>query len=316
MSPDRGENSAFSPPVSAQFTTPPPKLGGHTKGSTTQSAAEIPSGEETTPQTEGTSTFTTEAIIKQDPNSNRSSIRPASLHSSHSSQSRRDSGYSSTKSPQKRNRRASRSSSKQSLPSARDTSISDESTRPPRLGRVISFSRVPPSPRNNIEEALALHERSCRIFPPSSMPPTPILGPANDDPALSALYRSKSSPQVTTQSQVTTQPQSRPSLPPRSRTAPLASGLTDSNDVDDPLPEEEFVPATIMHWTSDETRRKEYAKIDMASKGIRGLLSRLFPRLAMKSKRSRFYDEKDGSRAGSIRRYRLNFDDDEKVDRK
>jgi len=275
-----------------------------------QAAARIPSGEETPHQTMETSTVNTEAIPKHDPNSTLSSIRPASLQSSHSGQSRRDSAHSSTKSPQKRSHRASRSSSKQSLPSARDTSISDESTRPPRLGRVISFSRVPP-PRNNIEQALALHERSCRIFPPSSIPPTPILSPAYDDPTLSFLSRSKSSPQVPTHSQ------SRPRPPLRTVTAPLESGMKSSSSVDDALAEADFVPATIMHWTSDETRRKEYAKIDLASKGFRGLLNRLFPRLTNKSKRSRFYDEKDGSRAGSIRRYRLDFDnDDEKEERR
>jgi hypothetical protein len=87
--------------------------------------------------------------------------------------------------------------------------------------------------------------------------------------------------------------------------------LNGPNDLDDEAEEEHhYVPATIIHWTSDETRRKEYAKIDNESKGLRGLLNRLFPRLTGKSKRSRFYDDKEGSEAGSIRRFRLDLDDD------
>jgi hypothetical protein len=82
-------------------------------------------------------------------------------------------------------------------------------------------------------------------------------------------------------------------------------------DIDDvydypPLPSPE-----TKYWTSTETRRREYAEIDKANRGIRGLFKKMFPKIAAKSKRSRFYDEKEGSMAGSVRRYRLDLPDGE-----
>jgi hypothetical protein len=68
--------------------------------------------------------------------------------------------------------------------------------------------------------------------------------------------------------------------------------------------------ATVMLWTSDETRRREYEAIDRRSKGLRGLWNRLIPRFARSATKSRFYDEKDGSDAGSVRRHRLVLDGD------
>jgi hypothetical protein len=65
-------------------------------------------------------------------------------------------------------------------------------------------------------------------------------------------------------------------------------------------------PVTI-HWTSDETRRKEYAAIDRNRKGLRGLWNKVAPKFARSGPKSRFYDEKEGSDAGSVRRYRLDL---------
>lgn len=68
-------------------------------------------------------------------------------------------------------------------------------------------------------------------------------------------------------------------------------------------------PATVQYWTSDSTRRLEYAAIDAASKGMKGLLYKLIPdcMVPASSRRTRFAC-KDGdadSDAGSVRRYRL-----------
>ncbi|KAM3066929.1 hypothetical protein ACMFMG_007074 [Clarireedia jacksonii] len=69
-------------------------------------------------------------------------------------------------------------------------------------------------------------------------------------------------------------------------------------------------PATIHYWTSDQTRRLEYAAIDAASKGIRGLITRCIPDcfLPLESRRRKFCkkdtDDVDDD-AGSVRRYRL-----------
>ncbi|PVH79923.1 hypothetical protein DL98DRAFT_211530 [Cadophora sp. DSE1049] len=68
-------------------------------------------------------------------------------------------------------------------------------------------------------------------------------------------------------------------------------------------------PATIQYWTSDSTRRLEYAAIDAASKGVRGFFIKLLPDciLPASSRRTKFHCEDDdaASDAGSVRRYRL-----------
>ncbi|KAH8774189.1 hypothetical protein BGZ57DRAFT_383745 [Hyaloscypha finlandica] len=69
-------------------------------------------------------------------------------------------------------------------------------------------------------------------------------------------------------------------------------------------------PATTQYWTSDQTRRLEYAAIDAAGKGVRGFFIRLVPDciLPPTSRRTRFCEQggDDGaSDAGSVRRYRL-----------
>jgi hypothetical protein len=66
-------------------------------------------------------------------------------------------------------------------------------------------------------------------------------------------------------------------------------------------------PATIQYWTSDSTRRLEYAAIDAASKGVRGFFIKLVPDciLPQSTRRTKFCDGDEGSDAGSVRRYRL-----------
>jgi hypothetical protein len=66
-------------------------------------------------------------------------------------------------------------------------------------------------------------------------------------------------------------------------------------------------PATVQYWTSDSTRRLEYAAIDAASKGVRGFFIKLVPDciLPKSTRRTRFCDGDEGSDAGSVRRYRL-----------
>jgi hypothetical protein len=69
-------------------------------------------------------------------------------------------------------------------------------------------------------------------------------------------------------------------------------------------------PATEIRWTSDETRRREYAEIDRGNRGLKGLWKKILPGVAKKSSRSRFYTEDDGSDGESIRRYRLEVPQD------
>lgn len=65
-------------------------------------------------------------------------------------------------------------------------------------------------------------------------------------------------------------------------------------------------PATVHYWTSDSTRRLEYAAIDAANRGVRGFFIKLVPDciLSEAARRTRFHDD-DDSDAGSVRRYRL-----------
>ncbi|RKF60007.1 hypothetical protein OnM2_055046 [Erysiphe neolycopersici] len=68
-------------------------------------------------------------------------------------------------------------------------------------------------------------------------------------------------------------------------------------------------PPTINYWTSDDSRRLEYAAIDAASKGVRGFLVRIVPDFILppQVRRTRFWGhESEGKqREGSVRRYRL-----------
>ena len=65
-------------------------------------------------------------------------------------------------------------------------------------------------------------------------------------------------------------------------------------------------PATVHYWTSDSTRRLEYAAIDAANRGVRGFFVRLVPDciLSEAARLTKFHDDAD-SDAGSVRRYRL-----------
>ncbi|TVY28709.1 hypothetical protein LHYA1_G002403 [Lachnellula hyalina] len=81
----------------------------------------------------------------------------------------------------------------------------------------------------------------------------------------------------------------------------------------DPQPEHDAVspitppPVTVQYWTSDSTRRLEYAAIDAASGGMKGFLIKLIPDciLPAGSRRMRFHETDADSDVGSVRRYRL-----------
>ncbi|CAD6448131.1 bdf39ad0-15c1-4a8f-82c7-13343cd865be [Sclerotinia trifoliorum] len=80
-------------------------------------------------------------------------------------------------------------------------------------------------------------------------------------------------------------------------------------------------PATIHYWTSDQTRRLEYAAIDAAGKGIRGFIARCIPDcfLPVDKRGTRFCAENMRGRdddAGSVRRYRLVMEDEDENEMK
>lgn len=67
-----------------------------------------------------------------------------------------------------------------------------------------------------------------------------------------------------------------------------------------------------MEWTSPDTRRREYEKIDRASKGVRGLWRRVAPRcFQTHDSRTPFFEEGKPEREGSVRRFRMDLPEDE-----
>ncbi len=72
-------------------------------------------------------------------------------------------------------------------------------------------------------------------------------------------------------------------------------------------------PQTTHYWTSDRTRRLEYAAIDAASKGVRGWVMRhVVPDCFVPQSKRRIGFEDD---RGSVVRYRLELDTDEGVEK-
>lgn len=101
-----------------------------------------------------------------------------------------------------------------------------------------------------------------------------------------------------------------PPSDPSSPTDPISSKTCLSSTVEvESEPIYQPPPATVHYWTSDNTRRMEYAAIDAASSGLRGFIYKLIPDcfLPEDKRRPRFHEEGDGedSDAGSVRRYRL-----------
>lgn len=65
-------------------------------------------------------------------------------------------------------------------------------------------------------------------------------------------------------------------------------------------------PQTTHYWTSDRTRRLEYAAIDAASRGVRGWVMRnMVPECFVPRERRRVGFDDD---TGSVRRYRLDLE--------
>lgn len=72
-------------------------------------------------------------------------------------------------------------------------------------------------------------------------------------------------------------------------------------------------PQTTHYWTSDRTRRLEYAAIDAASRGVRGWVMRhMVPECFVPRERRRVGFDDD---AGSVRRYRLELECEESAEK-
>ncbi|OCL11557.1 hypothetical protein AOQ84DRAFT_186957 [Glonium stellatum] len=193
--------------------------------------------------------------------------------------------------------RGSRQSSKQSSHRA---STAPDMARPAPPRRIISTQTVPTSTRD-VDDVLALHYRSCSLFRSASAAGAPeystsLSGRVDPDP---------SSPLPDASSAVT----------PPSIVGPVtAVSVANSSKSSDEITVNNELPDTIIHWTSPSTRRREYAEIDRSHKGVRGFLRKVTPRWCSGSPSQPFYNSKDNSDLGSVRRYRLDLPDPEPED--
>lgn len=81
--------------------------------------------------------------------------------------------------------------------------------------------------------------------------------------------------------------------------SPSQAWWCDEDAVDTPPPQ------TIHYWTSDDTRRLEYAAIDATSRGFSGWIRRHLMPACVCPKHIAFDEE-----GGSVRRYRLHLEDE------
>ncbi|CAI7621658.1 unnamed protein product [Penicillium viridicatum] len=217
-------------------------------------------------------------------------------------------------------RRESQTSSSTSISHSRSASRSTVRSRPnSRRSSIHSPRRAVPnaaivpvtSPRSSMqdkrESLLALHRESC----PSATYRSQRDGRISTEKGSSA----PSSPIAPSYSSFHFEPEST------SPTSPSAPHFITSRDRSNTLPTNHHhspssssihVPATVMEWTSPDTRRREYEKIDRASSGVRGLWRRVAPRcFQSRETRTPFFEEGKTEREGSVRRFRMDIPEDE-----
>jgi hypothetical protein len=220
-------------------------------------------------------------------------------------------------------RSASRSTARSGPPSRHS---SFHSTRRPVT--TASIVPVPPSratPHERRESLLALHRESCRLFEEhesaDNLRPTLQRAFSTTHRARRESHTSSDIGYSAPPSPIASSHSSRrdyehrgslgsaaasPSFYPRDRSNTLPSGPT-SELVHSPSASSIQIPATVMEWTSDTTRRREYEKIDRSTRGVRGLWRRVAPRWCHRDSRTPFFEEGKINREGSVRRFRMDI---------
>ncbi|KAF2030845.1 hypothetical protein EK21DRAFT_64454 [Setomelanomma holmii] len=176
-----------------------------------------------------------------------------------------------------------------SKPSSRRTSCTIVDPSRSRHHRMQNTHTVSSANRQDIDDVYALHHRSYSLFQNPSLHSRS----SAPSPALSHLEHFGfpiASPRFSVDEANTIEEHSSPKM--SEETIAIA--------------EKTNVP---MHWTSPCTRRRQYEKIDRANSGMRGLMNKVMP-LCVSGPQERFY-EKDKSDAGSVRRYRLDDNEEE-----
>ncbi|KAJ5668947.1 hypothetical protein N7462_010017 [Penicillium macrosclerotiorum] len=236
-----------------------------------------------------------------------------------------------------------------SIHHSRPDSRSTARSRPPSRHSSLHSSRravpnpaivqVPSSrqnPNDRRESLLALHRESCRLFQDSESTPKYSIDERRPSlhRATSTTHRNRQdfrtsseigssappSPIASSCSSRRPWPDHRSSISAtpaplhardRSNTLPSPNSVASRHGYS-PSASSIHVPATVMEWTSDTTRRREYEKIDRASRGMRGLWRRVAPRWCQsRDARTPFFEEGKTSREGSVRRFRMDLSDDE-----
>ncbi|KAF8849354.1 hypothetical protein BDZ45DRAFT_697644 [Acephala macrosclerotiorum] len=180
------------------------------------------------------------------------------------------------------------------------------------------YSDSPQSPSSSRRTSVASSTR--RPSSPSKGKRKTTSGSAHSTSRPSTKRNSRSSAQIRTSTSGT-----RPNIQTRHTTPFVHSHHQQQYQffhfptLSDPEPQPDTIsppppPATVQYWTSDSTRRLEYAAIDAASKGVRGFFIKLVPDciLPAGSRRTRFHCDDADSDAGSVRRYRLALPAEEK----
>jgi hypothetical protein len=157
-----------------------------------------------------------------------------------------------------------------------------------------SSNTVPTATRQDIDDVYALHHRSYNMFQNPSLHtrsglPSPTLSHAEQ-----FGFPSVATPRFSVDDTNTIE---EDNLPKQSEESIAAVGRS----------------STTMQWTSPCTRRREYDRIDRANTGFRGLLNKVMPR-CVSGPQEKFY-EKDQSDAGSVRRYRMEEEEDNEKER-
>ncbi|KAH7410236.1 hypothetical protein DE146DRAFT_343077 [Phaeosphaeria sp. MPI-PUGE-AT-0046c] len=179
-----------------------------------------------------------------------------------------------------------------SKPSSRRNSCTIVDPSRSRHYRMQSSHTVPTVNSQDIDDVYALHHRSYNMFQNPS------------------LHTSSGLPSPTSRIGHSEIPSS---------TSRFSAEEPICNDQDDhPKQSEDTIvaapmPSPPMQWTSPCTRRREYERIDRANSGVRGFLNKVMPR-CVSGPQEKFY-KKDQSDTGSVRRYRLDDEDNVAVEK-
>jgi hypothetical protein len=206
-----------------------------------------------------------------------------------------------------------------SIASSRRASSTYDGSRRPRHVRSQMSVMTP----EQIEQALDLHQRSCSIFrTTTSMAPTPTISRSPSlqnqlpqqsrprPPQASTLQRSTTDSVVPHRSlQRNASSVYQPTLGVPRRVAHQAEEQEDENEEEEAC-KPDYLPATIIHWTSPSTRRREYEELDRQSRGLRRFWRKIKPRCWGGDSMVQLYDGTTGADNGSIRRYRIDDEDD------